>query len=118
TLQVAGLRLLIDCQACLRDDDGCVEVRRVTPWGELTLRDDELLLVALPRYLTEPGADFAALALPSQASVAVLAALELQLSQLPRAGGSAACRRALLELSEERCRSAFGDAACPLDAAS
>lgn len=117
TLQVAGLRLRIDCAACSRGTD-CVDVVRVTPWGELPLRDDELLAISLPAYLAQPGADFAEFAAGSTPARAptVVAALTDYVARSAPVVDAHECVAALRELTPRRCQDAFGAASCPLTA--
>lgn len=115
TLQVAGLRLRIDCAACARGSD-CVDVVRVAPWGELPLGDDELLAVCLPAYLAQPGADFAdfaAGATPARAPTVVAALTDYLARSAPGVDGDE-CAAALRVLTPRRCQDAFGAASCPL----
>src|SRR6185503_16923373 len=61
TLQVSGLKLRVACAACARGAANCLEATRPAPWGGAPLDDGAILVVALPSYLTLPGADFAGL---------------------------------------------------------
>lgn len=118
-LQVAGLELQVQCDACSRGSPECLQVSRPTPFGNAPLADDELLLVALPGYLVLENADFAG------AAGAVVRHLTAPLSELvarhlarspagAAAGEREACARALGNLSPNRCREGFGAPACPL----
>ncbi len=119
SLQLAGLSIEFECAACTRHSADCLHVARTTPFGEQPLGDDQLLLVALPAYLTLDGADFAA------AAATVVRSLELTVSKLvaerlahfPPLNErlAAQCAAAALELSPERCREAYGQL-CPVSA--
>jgi 5'-nucleotidase len=117
SVQLSGLKMQVDCAACARRSPGCLQVARLTPFGEQPLGEEQLLLVALPTYVTLESGDFAT------AGVAVLRSLEAPVSDLvaqrfarfPKLVASSirACEAAALELSGERCREAFGSF-CPV----
>jgi 5'-nucleotidase / UDP-sugar diphosphatase len=117
SVQLSGLKMQIDCAACAKRSPDCLQLARLTPFGEMPLEEEQLLLVALPAYVTLEGGDFAA------AAVAVVRSLEETASELvarrlarfpPLAADAAgACEAAALELSGERCREAFGSL-CPV----
>jgi 5'-nucleotidase / UDP-sugar diphosphatase len=111
-LQVSGLKLTIACSACARGE--CVGLQRPTPWGDLPLRDDELLSLVLPAYLARPGSDFASLAGGEPESRAASDVLASYLARLPwgSEAAAAACTAALVSLSPSRCRFVFGPR-CP-----
>lgn len=117
TLQVAGLRLTVRCGACERGASACLEVERETPLGRLPLLDDEWLLVALPAYLTLPGADFEAVRRDGAAlELSVREALEHRIAQRQPIEDTRPCQAALKQWSERRCAEAFGEISCPLSA--
>jgi 5'-nucleotidase len=121
-LQVAGLRLEVRCSACKSGAAGCLHVKRPTAFGALELADDELLLVALPAYLTLPSADFesAAGAVSQPLATPLSESLARHFAELPPSdvsGAGDACERELRGLSVNRCREAFGAPACPLSPA-
>jgi 5'-nucleotidase/UDP-sugar diphosphatase len=117
SVQLSGLSMQVDCAACARRSPDCLRVARLTPFGEQPLTEEQLLLVALPVYVTLENGDFAA------AAVAVVRTLETTVSDLvaghfTRFPGLAAnavrgCEVAAFELSGERCREAFGSF-CPV----
>jgi hypothetical protein len=118
-LQVAGLELQVQCGACSNAGPECLQVSRPTPFGKALLSDEELLLVALPVYLTLEDSDFAG------AAGVVVRHLTVPLSELvarrlaepaagPGAGELEACEQELYNLSSQRCREGFGAPACPL----
>jgi len=119
TLQVAGLRLRIDCSACLSRQRACLKVERWGATAGATLTDDAQLLVALPEYLTLPGADFEDLLEPGSALAgSTLDFIARRLASLPATSRHVEpCANALQSWSGARCREAFGALACPLDAA-
>jgi 5'-nucleotidase/UDP-sugar diphosphatase len=113
SLQVAGLRLAIDCGACRAGRADCLRVTQVTALGEQPLGDDEWKLVALPSYLTLASADFEAFAAwDEDTALALPAALAASLHRGPRGAGTA-CEASVLQASTARCRSLFGTAGCP-----
>jgi 5'-nucleotidase len=118
SVQVAGLRLRMRCARCDASPERCLEVERESPLGRAPLLDDERLLVAMPEYLTLPGADFEGVA-PAAASfdVAVPEALARLLSRRPASSDPRPCADALGAWSLRRCFEAFGEPSCPLDAA-
>lgn len=117
TLQAAGLRLRMDCRACEAGSGACVEAWHGSPLGEVRLTDSSELLVALPTYLTLPGADFEELGeAGSELEGAVAAAVARRIQQEPRQAGHG-CARGLQQLSPARCEQAFGAASCPLGVA-
>lgn len=117
SVQLSGLTMQVDCAACARGSPDCLQVARLTPFGEQPLGEEQLLLVALPAYMTLESGDFAA------AAAAVVRSLEATVSELvvtrfarlpPLAAASLRdCEAAALELSGERCREAFGSL-CPV----
>jgi 5'-nucleotidase len=114
-LQVAGLRLKIRCGACRARRNDCLELSRA-PWDVATpFRDDERVLVALPAYLTLPGADFEDAANGSELTVSVPTALSRRLQASPLQTEVEACAAALVSWSRSRCQEAFGALGCPLD---
>lgn len=119
-LQLAGLRLRVDCAACTSSGAACLSWWRSSPWGELPLRGDELLQVVLPGYLARSGADFEALASSSAEPVTLSAAdaTARYLRRQPPASAAPAddCVEQLQALTPQRCRETFG-LACPPDAA-
>jgi 5'-nucleotidase len=58
-LQLSGLQLELHCQACRRGAEDCLRMTHAGALAGALVRDDELLSVALPRYLTLAGGDFA-----------------------------------------------------------
>jgi 5'-nucleotidase len=121
-LQVAGLALEVSCSACSSGGAECLRVTRDTPFGARPMLEGELLLVALPAYLTLENADFEAagraLARPLPAPPSELVAGHIaRLSAPPSSAAFDACERELRELSPNRCREGFGAPACPLPAA-
>lgn len=109
-LQVAGLRLEQRCAACLVDAPTCLRVWR----GDAALEDDERVLVALPAYLTLPGADFDLVTGGAELDLSVADAVaELVAGAAP--GNARACAQALLTSSPARCAEAFGTG-CPVTA--
>jgi 2',3'-cyclic-nucleotide 2'-phosphodiesterase (5'-nucleotidase family) len=114
-LQVAGLRLLARCRACADRQPDCLDVEL----GGRALEDVERLLVALPAYLAQPGADFAPFSrFGSEVSVDVIGALARKLSRASNNERERdACVAELLGWPLARCREAFGAALCPLDEA-
>jgi 5'-nucleotidase/UDP-sugar diphosphatase len=116
-LQIAGLRLTMRCGACSARDSGCLELAHTAPLAGAELGDDELLLVALPAYLTLSGADFEDVAATtSEISGSVPDALARRLADLPRpeADDTSACVTSVRHWPTSRCASAFGPEACPL----
>jgi 5'-nucleotidase/UDP-sugar diphosphatase len=116
-LQVSGLRLQLHCAACAARQRDCVSLARLSVVGERALADDELLLVALPEYLTQRGADFAGVGEGApQVAVTVVQAIERWLRELQPCGATRtrACVEAFQQLSEARCKEAFGALACPI----
>jgi 5'-nucleotidase / UDP-sugar diphosphatase len=116
-LQVAGLRLRLHCGACSARRSDCLEVVRPSAFGDLALLDDQLLLVALPAYLTLAGADFEdAASDTTEISGSVSDALRRYVATLPAAGEAdvAACAASLGHFAVSRCVEAFGPVACPL----
>lgn len=113
-LQVAGLRLKIRCSACAASSPGCLEIERP---GASALADEERLLLALPSYLTLPGADFE---LAADSGAPLELSLVDELAQRFRAASPLRdlerCQRELPRLSLARCGEAFGRVECPLDA--
>ncbi|HYQ17093.1 MAG TPA: 5'-nucleotidase C-terminal domain-containing protein, partial [Polyangiaceae bacterium] len=110
SLQVAGLRLQIDCNACEQRVATCLRVERDTALGRVPLADDEWLLVALPRYLTLSGADFEDAAAGAELDISVPDALARRFAPLPSVVDVARCAAAV----ESRCSDAWEAAACPL----
>jgi 5'-nucleotidase len=120
SLQLAGLSMELTCGACTRHSADCLRATRTTPFGEQPLGDDQLLLVALPAYLTLDGADFAG------AATTVVRSLESTVGQLVaerlvrfpplNASVAAECAAAARSLSPERCREVSGEL-CPMAAA-
>jgi 5'-nucleotidase len=105
TLEVSGLWLRIHCAACGDELTECWHAGR----GEKELRDDERLLVALPRYLTTPGADFESLGRTgAELSLSVSEAIQRFTSRAELVQDSRACQRDLERLSARRCAEAFG----------
>ena len=85
-LQIAGLCLKIRCGACEARRADCLEIGRMAPLDGAKLGDDELLLVALPAYLTRASADFEpAAAATTEISGSVADALARHITGLPRA---------------------------------
>jgi 5'-nucleotidase len=118
TLQVSGLKLRVDCSACRASGAGCVEARLVGPWGETPLGDAELVLVSLPAYLTQSGADFEGLGeLGSQQPLGVVEVLVGEVSRWANGMKGHACLKALLDLAPARCTQVFGVLGCPVSAA-
>jgi hypothetical protein len=121
-LQVSGIELEVRCGACERGAAECLGVKRRTPFGELPLADRELLLVALPAYLTLEGADFEGVAgaLTQPLSTPLSELVAGHFAQLAAPDASDAfddCEHELRELSANRCREGFGAPACPLSPA-
>ncbi|RYZ06635.1 MAG: bifunctional metallophosphatase/5'-nucleotidase [Myxococcales bacterium] len=112
-LQVSGLWLRVHCGACREELTTCWRAGR----GESELRDDERLLVALPRYLTLPGADFEAVGpLGSELSLSLSQALRRQFGTVPLVRDPGDCARDWQQAPASRCAEAFG-LWCPLDGA-
>jgi 5'-nucleotidase / UDP-sugar diphosphatase len=117
TLQVAGLRLRIDCAACAARGADCLQIVRPSVTGSAAPADDEWLLAVLPVYLTLPGADFEGVGSTGVDVDATAQALLLRyLQKRPRLHDLEACQAALEGWSALRCREAFGTVDCPLDA--
>ncbi len=118
TLQVAGLRLRIDCAACAARTTDCLQIARPSATGTDAPADDEWLLAVLPVYLTLPGADFDEVATTgSDVGATAEELLARHVQALPRLNDVGACQGSLEAWSELRCREAFGIWACPLDGA-
>lgn len=116
-LQVAGLKLQVDCGACLAGSSPCVEVRRQGAVGLVTLDDAELLQVALPTYLTLSGADFEDFAeRGAEIDGSIVAALARHVQRLAPSHDVDGCVAALGRVGASRCREAFGAYSCPLGA--
>ena len=121
SVQLSGLKMQLDCVACTQRAPGCLRVARVTPFGDQPLEDEQLLLVALPAYVTLEGGDFAAAAAaivrPLDTTVSDLVAQRFARFPKLTADLVRACETAALESSGERCREAFG-VFCPVSEAS
>jgi len=118
TLQISGLRLKIRCAACAAGRPDCLELERALPFGGEEAFDDELLLVALPAYLTLARADFEEVAaVTSEVSGSVPEALGQYFEALPRVsasdGSSAACVTSLSHGPASSCSAAPARSACP-----
>jgi len=118
TLQISGLRLMIRCDACAAGRPECLELLRASPFGGDAVGDDELLLVALPAYLTLARADFEEVAaVTGEVSGSVPQALGRYFETLPRMsdgdGSSAACVTSLSHWPASRCAAALASSACP-----
>lgn len=117
TLQVAGLRLSVQCSACRAGAEPCLRAERETPLGRKPLLDDERLLVVLPDYLARPGADFElAASAGALIELSVPEAIAELLSSRPPTREPAPCIGSLRAWSLSRCAQAFGALACPLEA--
>lgn len=120
SLQLSGLRIELQCAACVARSPDCLHVARSTPFGEQALTDDQLLVVALPAYLTLDGADFGAAAASVVRSLdtTVSEVVAQRLARFPPLNESLAaeCATAARALSPERCREAYGEL-CPVSAA-
>jgi len=117
-MQVSGLRLKIRCAACAARSKDCLEIVHPSAAGSAPLTDADWLLTVLPAYLTLPGADFEdAAATGSDVANSAADLLARHLQGLPRQNDGAPCESSLAAWSEQRCREAFGAAACPLDPA-
>ncbi len=119
TLQLAGLRLLARCADCADGLASCVVAFRPgVGRGEVPLQDDELLTVAVPPYLMQPGADFEELGQVGGSSLlrSLPALLAQSLGARPRCPTKlrASCRSSLTALSDARCQVGFGSHACPV----
>ncbi len=115
SLQVAGLRLRVHCAACASRSVDCLEIARPGPYADATLADDEWLLVALPAYLTLPGADFDVVGRSgSDVAASPLQLIAERFETLPSLRDTEPCARALAAWTETRCREGFGALACPL----
>lgn len=117
-LQVSGLQLEVRCSACNSGAAECLRVKRSTAFGDLELAADELLVVALPAYLTLASADFesAAGAISQPLATPLSELVARHFAGLPAADVSDArdvCEREVRGLSVNRCREAFGAPACP-----
>ncbi|HKY38493.1 MAG TPA: 5'-nucleotidase C-terminal domain-containing protein [Polyangiaceae bacterium] len=116
-VQVSGLKLRIDCAACRAESSECLELLRPQPWGDQPVLDDHVLLVSLPRYLLQEGADFEA-PCGGRGRQVPLAAFEAVARHIARGASRAEgqdCVEALRRLSTSRCQSAFGAVACPIE---
>lgn len=116
TFQLAGLDVVQHCDACAAAERDCLAVERHTPFGTLTLDDDQLVLLALPEYLTRAGADF------EQASgtgelldISLAELLARRIAGLPAVSSEElrACVSGMQALPDFRCKAALGVAACP-----
>lgn len=117
-VQVSGLKVRVDCSACRARGTGCVEVRRSGPFGEKPVGDAEILLVTLPAYLTQSGADFEGLGQErSPQALGVVEVLAQEVLGLRSGTEPDACVEALLDLAPARCEQAFGVVGCPVGAA-
>ena len=111
-LQVAGMRLRIRCDACRSGSEDCLEIE--APPG---LVAEERLLVALPSYLTQSGADFEhAAPRSSPLEVSLVDELARSFAASSPVRDMEACARDLQQLSSSRCAEGFGALACPLGA--
>lgn len=117
SVQVAGLRLRVRCGQCNIGSERCLVVERQAPLGVEPLRDEAYALVALPEYLTLPGADFEVAApVGAVITLTVPEALAQFFSGLPSSPEPEPCLDALDAWSLRRCSEAFGEPRCPLDA--
>ncbi|MDF3068099.1 MAG: hypothetical protein K0R38_3700 [Polyangiaceae bacterium] len=113
SVQVAGLWLRVHCDACREELTACWRAGR----GDTELADTERLLVALPRYLTLPGADFDALGeVGTDLALSVSQTLRRRLARAPRLLEPRDCALDLERASPARCAEAFG-ISCPISAA-
>ena len=118
TLQIAGLRLRVDCSACAARAADCLQITRPNGAGSAAVADEAWLLTVLPQYLTLPGADFEDEALTgSDVEVSAEEAVARYLQAQPPVKDVAACQSSLAAWSEPRCREGFGALQCPLDQA-
>jgi 2',3'-cyclic-nucleotide 2'-phosphodiesterase (5'-nucleotidase family) len=115
SLQISGLGLALHCGACRVGGSDCLEVTRDFALGAVRLRDDDTLRLVLPQYLAAPGADFEALARAgAELELSVVDETVRAIAAQPRRTRGEACEAALRSWPLERCREAFGTAACPL----
>jgi 5'-nucleotidase / UDP-sugar diphosphatase len=111
TLQLAGMWLRVRCAACGDDLTECWRAGR----GDVELRDDERLLVALPQYLALPGANFEeAGPLGAQLSLSVSQVLRRRAARAPRLRETQRCAGELQRATPPRCAEAFGPW-CPVE---
>jgi 5'-nucleotidase len=110
SVQVAGMRLVVRCEACRAASSRCLSIDR-------PLDDGEWLLVALPEYLTLAGADFEALSGGTELPLSVPDALTRLIAARPALADPEPCRAALAGWPSSRCTEAFPEPLCPLASA-
>lgn len=104
-LQLSGLWLRVRCAACDAELTACWRAGR----GEQELTDDARLLVALPQYLTLPGADFEAVGgLGAELPLSVSQLLRRRVARAPLLRDTQRCATDLERASAARCAEAFG----------